>query len=187
LLRNPFGVFANSITMSPPSNPQRDSQHGWLTSLAFWLCLFTAAALYATVTLSPKLLAYLTLNRDYHANQWQLVSVKKQVDHLQKVIDAQKNDPAFVREQARSDFDVASPDEQRIPVDSHLRLNIGTGSADLVVVPPDLPWYAGLLAGVARSRPAANALLGLAAFLVLYSFTLLYERRSSTDPSTGLT
>ena len=139
------------------------------------------------MTLSPKLLAHLTLSRDYRANQWQLVSLKKQVDHLQKVIDAQKNDPAFVREQARSDFDVASPDEQRIPVDSHLRLNIGTGSADLVVVSPDLPWYAGLLAGVARSRPAANALLGLAAFLVLYSFTLLYERRSSSDPSTGLT
>jgi cell division protein FtsB len=173
--------------MSSPGNQLRESQHGWLTSLAFWLCLFAAAALYATVTLSPKLLAYLTLNRDYCANQWQLVSLKKQVDHLQKVIDAQKNDPAFVREQARNDFDVASPDEQRIPVDSHLRLNIGTGSADLVVVPPDLPWYAGLLAGVARSRPAANALLGLAAFLVLYSFTLLYERRSSSDASTGLT
>src|SRR5260370_22189775 len=156
-------------------NPQRDSRHGWLTSLAFWLCLFAAAALYATVTLSPKLLAYLTLNRDYHSNQWQLVSLKKQVDHLQKVIDAQKNDPAFVREQARSDFDVASPDEQRIPVDSHLRLNIGTGSADLVIVPPDLPWYAAWLAGVAPPRPAANTLLRLPAFPVPYSFAPLHD------------
>lgn len=161
--------------MAPPLNPRQEPRHGWLTSLAFWLCLFAAAALYGSVTLSPKLLAFLTLNRDYRANQWRLVSLKKQVDHLQKVIDAQKNDPAFVREQARSDFDVASPDEQRIPVDSHLRLNIGTGNADLVVVPPELPWYSMLLAGVARSRAFANTLLGLAAFLVLYAFTLLHE------------
>ena len=82
----------------------RDGRDDWLTSLAFWLCLVAAAGLYGTVTLSPKLLAFLTLNRAYHANQWKLVSLEKQVDHLQKVIDAQKNDPAFVREQARFDF-----------------------------------------------------------------------------------
>ncbi len=145
-------------------------------SLAFWLCLFVAAGLYATVTLSPKLLAFLTLNHQYHANQWKLVSLKKQVDHLQKVIDAQKNDPAFVREQARTDFDVASPDEQRIPVDSHLRLNIGTGKANLQVAPADSPWYSPLLAAVARSRNISTALLGIAAFLVLYAFALLYDR-----------
>src|SRR5579872_846799 len=108
----------------------RTTSPGWLTSLAFWLCLFVSAALYGSVTLSPKLLAYFTLNREYHANQWKLVSLEKQVARLQKVIDAQKNDPSFVREQARSDFDIASPDEQRIPVDSHLRLNIGSGAAE---------------------------------------------------------
>jgi cell division protein FtsB len=162
--------------MSLFAPPSGDTGNGWLTSLAFWLCLFTSAALYATVALSPKLLAFLTLNREYHANQWQLISLKKQVDHLQKVIDAQKNDPAFVREQARSDFDVASPDEQRIPVDSYLRLNIGTGNADLAVAPAELPWYSPLLAIIARSRSVSNALLGIAAILVLYAYALLYER-----------
>jgi cell division protein FtsB len=167
--------------MSLFAHPPRESGNSWLTSLAFWLCLIMSAALYATVTLSPKLLAFLTLNREYRANQWKLVSLKTQVDHLQKVIDAQKNDPAFVREQARSDFEISSPDEQRIPVDSHLRLNIGTGNADLAVVPAELPWYSPLLAIVARSRSVSNTLLGIAAVLVLYAFALLYER------STGLT
>jgi hypothetical protein len=159
--------------MAPPS---RETGNGWLTSLAFWLCLFASAALYGTVTLSPKLLAFLTLNRQYHSNQWRLVSLEKQVGHLQKVIDAQKNDPAFVREQARNDFDVASADDERIPVESHLRLNIGTGNADLQVVSAELPWYSPLLAVVARSRSVSNTLLGIAAVLVLYAFTLLYER-----------
>src|SRR5262245_29239903 len=122
---------------SPIDHEPAGRQPGWLTSLAFWLCLFGAAALYGTVTLSPKLLAFLMLDREYHDNQWKLVSLEKQVERLQKVIDAQKNDPAFVREQARTDFPVARPDEQRIPVESHLRLNIGTGDADLAVIPGD--------------------------------------------------
>ena len=151
----------------------------WLTSLGFWLCLVAAAALYATVTLSPKLLTFLTLNRAYRVNQWKLVSLERQVDHLQKVIDAQKNDPAFVREQARFDFDTASPDEQRIPVESHLRLNIGTGAANLQVAPAELPWYSPLLAAVGRSRHVSNALLFIAALLVLYAFAMLYERNSA--------
>ncbi len=165
--------------MSLFAHPSRETGNSWLTSLAFWLCLFTSAALYATVTLSPKLLAFLTLNREYHANQWKLISLKKQVDHLQKVIDAQKNDPAFAREQARSDFDVAGPDEQRIPVESYLRLNIGTGNADLPVAPAELPWYSPLMAAVARSRSVSNMLLGIAAILVLYAFALLYERNKA--------
>jgi cell division protein FtsB len=167
----------NLLTEAVP----REGRDGWLTSLAFWLCLIAAAALYATVTLSPKLLAFLTLNRAFQANQWKLVSLEKQVDHLQRVIDAQRNDPAFVREQARFDFDVASPDEQRIPVESHLRLKIGTGNADLAVISPDLPWYSPLLAAVAHSRFVSNMLLGIAALVVLYAFTFLNDRRSVDD------
>ena len=162
--------------MSDLEKTAREPRTTWLTSLAFWLCLFTAAGLFGAVTLSPKLLAFLTLNRDYRANQWKLVALMKQVDRLQKVIEAQTNDPAFVREQARSDFDVASPQEQRIPVESHLRLNIATGSPDQPVIPLEAPWYTPLLASVARTRGVADTLLAIAAFLVLYAFTLLYER-----------
>jgi cell division protein FtsB len=162
--------------MGNPASPLRETGSGWLTSLAFWLCLFAASALYATVTLSPKLLTFLTLNRQHHANQWKLVSLERQVEHLEKVIDAQKHDPGFLREQARSDFDVASPDDERIPVESHLRLNIGTGSANLTVAPAELPWYSPLLAAVAHSRNVSNALLLAAALLVLYAFAMLYER-----------
>ncbi len=165
--------------MGIPASRSRETGAGWLTSLAFWLCLFAAAALYATATLSPKLLTFLTLNRQYHANQWKLVSLERQVDHLEKVIDAQKHDPGFMREQARCDFDVASPDDERIPVESHLRLNIGTGSANLTVAAAELPWYSPLLATAARSRNVSNALLLAAALLVLYAFGMLYERSSA--------
>jgi cell division protein FtsB len=163
--------------------PARETGNGWLTSLAFWLCLFASAGLYATVALSPKLLAFLTLNRQYHTNQWKLVALEKQVDHLEKVIDAQRNDPGFVREQARSDFEVARPDDERIPVESHLRLNIGTGTLHLPTGPSELPWYAPLLAAVAHSRTVSNGLLGAAAILVLYAFAMLYERNAMSRRS----
>ena len=71
------------------------------------------------------------------------------------------------------DFDVVGPDEQRIPVESHLRLDIGTGNADLAVAPQDLPWYAPLFAAVAHSPRVADTLLGLSALVVLYAFTFL--------------
>ena len=164
-------LFANPVSREP--------RQGWLTSLAFWLCLFTAAALYGTVTLSPKLLAFLVLDRDYRTNQWRLVSQERQVAHLQKVIEAQTNDPAFMREQARSDLDLANSDEQRIPVESHLRLNIETGNAGLPATHPGLPRYAALLEFVAHSHRVGNALLGAAAILVLYAFTRLYVRAAA--------
>jgi cell division protein FtsB len=157
----------------------REPRQGWLVSLAFWLCLFMAAALYGVVTLSPKVLAFLVLDRQYRTNQWRLVSQEKQVARLQRVIEAQTNDPAFMREQARSDFDVANSDEQRIPVQSHLRLNIETGTAGPPVTNADLPRYAALLEFVARSHAVGNALLGSAAILVLYAFTRLHIRSAS--------
>ena len=161
------------------NSASRESGQGWLTSLAFWLCLFTAAALFGTVTLSPKLLAFLVLDREYRTNQWRLVSQERQVAHLKKVIDAQTNDPAFRREQARSDLDVANSDEQRIPVESHLRLNIETGNTGLSATNPELPRYAALLEFVARSHRVGNAMLGAAAILVLYAFTRLYVRSAA--------
>jgi hypothetical protein len=121
-------------------------------------------------------LAFLVLDREYRVNQWRLVSQERQVAHLQRVIEAQTNDPAFMREQARSDFGVADSDEQRIPVESHLRLNIETGNTGLPAANTDLPRYAVLLEFVARSHRVGNALLGAAAILVLYAFTRLYVR-----------
>lgn len=157
----------------------REPRQGWLPSLAFWLCLFVAAAFYGTVTLSPKLLAYLVLDRQYRTNQWRLVLEEKQVERLKKVIEAQTNDPAFRREQARSDLDMAGADEQRIPVESHLRLNIETGTAGAPAARPELPAYAVLLEFVARSRSVGNTLLGAAAILVLYAFSRLYVRSAA--------
>jgi hypothetical protein len=165
------------MTTSPPNFDQawRDG----LSSVIFWICLFVAAGLYATVSLAPKLLTYLDLELDYRFNQWELVELDRQVSHLDKVIQAQTSDPAFIQEQVRSAFDVTRPDEQRIPVESHLRLNIEVAAPAARNAVPTWPWYAPLVAVVAQSHEIGTALLCTAAALVLFAFTFLYDRRPS--------
>lgn len=174
-------LFLSPRIMANDEPTAAEARHGWVTSLAFWLCLLAAAGLYAGVALSPRLLDFLTLRRDYHENQLQLVAVERQVGHLQKVIDALRHDPAFAREQARADFDVAAGNEQRIPVDGHLTLNIGTGKPDLSVIPPDLPWYAVLLQLIAHSRGLSNGMLVASGLLTVYAFAFLQEKRLSQE------
>ena len=163
------------MTTLPPNIYQawRDG----LSSLIFWICLFVAAGMYATVSLAPKLLAYLDLELDYRFNQWKLVELDRQVSHLDKVIEAQTSDPAFIQEQVRSSFDITRPDEQRVSVEPHLRLNIEVAAPTARNLAPTWPWYAPLVAVVARSREIVTALLCTAAALVLFAFTFLYDRR----------
>jgi hypothetical protein len=172
---SPNEFHLSTMTTPPPKadQPWRDG----LSSLIFWICLFVAAAMYAAVSLAPKLLTYLDLELDYRFNQWKLVELDRQVSHLDKVIEAQTSDPAFILEQVRSAFDVARPNEQRISVESHLRLNIEGAVPAARNAAPTWPWYAPLVAVVAQSHEIGTALLCAAAALVLFAFTFLYDRR----------
>jgi hypothetical protein len=183
--RRKQGLFSRfdfvSLMSEPAFETRRAPWQGWFTSIAFWICLFMAAGLYGTVALAPKLLAYVGLETEYRANQWRLAEIDRQVCHLQRVIDAHTTDPAFVKEQARNAFEVAGADEQRIPVDSHLRLNIESAPAPAASRTSSrrLPWYAPLLACVASSHRVGNGLLLGSAALIVYAFAFLYERRTA--------
>jgi cell division protein FtsB len=155
---------------------------GALSSLGFWLCLFVAAALYAAVALSSKLCTYGSLRAEFETNQWRLVTLERQVAQLRRVVAAQQHDPAFVREQAQSDFELSRPGEQRIPVDSHLTLHIGPGRIAATVRPVSFPVYAPLARKIATSRELSNSLLAAAAALVIGAFTIFPAHRSP-DPS----
>lgn len=164
------------------STPRGGTLLGGLGSLAFWLCLFAAAGLYAVVALSSKLCAYCTLDAEHESNQWRLVALERQIGRLRQVIAAQHDDPAFVREQAQSDFALSRPDEQRIPVESHLTLHIGPGQPELAPRSVSLPAYLPYVRSIAGSREMGDAILASAAALVIGAFTLLPVRRSVEAP-----
>ena len=131
---------------------ESDSKFGWIVSLAFWLVLFGAVGIYASVSLSPKLLTYLELHNEYYVNQVRLVRIEKQVDNLSRVVVALENDPNFAAELARIDFDAERPGDERIPVDAELSLDGRPANASLAVPAASLPWYGPLLEVLANSH-----------------------------------
>jgi hypothetical protein len=148
--------------------------------MAFWLALFLALGLFAGVALAPRLLDQIHLSRAFQRNQARLAELERQVERLDRVILAQRSDPAFAREQARadfgSDFELSSSDEQRLPVAGHLTLSIGASDGGRPGSTFDLPWYEPLVRLPVESRRTSNLLLTLAATLIIAAFTYLPEK-----------
>ena len=153
-----------------------------MTSLTFWLCLLFSAAIYATVALSPKLVNWIVLTQQHRANQLRLVAIENQVEHLKKIVSALKTEKSFAQELARVDFHAAGTEEQRIPVAPDLALNTRSDAANLNLPAPELPWYTPLLQTAAYNARFGDALLGLAAGLIIYAFTCLHENGPGLAP-----
>jgi hypothetical protein len=115
--------------MSDTTRQTDEPRHGWILSLAFWLCLLLAGGLYAAVALSPKILAHLHLKQKFYENQIRLVTLERQVQYLGKVVVALENEPDFAAELLRVDFDASRPGDERIAVDRSLSLGAPTADA----------------------------------------------------------
>src|SRR3972149_1047889 len=158
------------------------ARYDWIASLAFWLCLVVAAALFASVTLAPRLVTYLELRKEYQANQEQLVGLENRTQYLEKVVGALRTDAQFAAEVARIDFDAARPGDERIAVDKSLSLSTPQYEPAPAAAADELPWYApvaGFLAGNPSMRPL---MIFVSAALVLVAFTFLHDN-ASNDPA----
>lgn len=157
-----------------------------LASLAFWICLFAAAAMYGLVALSSKVVAWEALSTAHEGHQRRLVELEQQIGRVRRFIAAQRNDPEFLREQARTDFELHRPNEERIPVDSHLTLRIDAGPAEAASRPAPLPVYVPLIREIARSRRLSDLLLAAAASLVVGAFACFPVRKSTEETEYAL-
>ncbi|MGQ0636375.1 MAG: hypothetical protein ACT4QC_17320 [Planctomycetaceae bacterium] len=153
-----------------------------LNSLGFWLCLFSAALLYALVVLSPRLVVWWSLREEFAGGQWRLVELERQVGRLQKFVAAQTRDEKFIREQAQAEFPIAIPGEQRIPVEPPLTLTIGDPIGVASARRPQRAAYPTVVTKIASSRRLADTLLATAAGLVLFAFSVL-SSTSSRPPA----
>lgn len=153
-------------------------KHAWAISVAFWLCLFCAAGLYASVALAPKFWTYLNLKNEYIANQVRLVSVERQIGYLKRVVVALESEPEFAAELARIDFDAVRPGDEHIPVDPGLTLNAPLSEPPSAVPPPTLPWYGLFVEPLARNPKLRSVILGLSVLLTIGAFTFLHESQA---------
>jgi hypothetical protein len=167
-----------------PVDAERPSESGFrpLASLAFWCCLAVSAAIFATVFLAPRLRTWRDLQREYDGRQRELIASERQVDYLQKVVDALRHDPQFAAELARVDFGV-SGSEERIPVAASLNLSgeptLERETAQLAARPfPQNLLDTTLIDTLSDDRSIRASLLGAASLLVLVAFTLLCDTRA---------
>lgn len=161
---------------SRPRNRAGRAGRGTILSLAFWLCLLSAAGVFAGVTLSPKLLTRQTLAERYREQQFRLLRIEQQVEQLDRVVVALDRDPHFAAQMARLEFDVARPGEELIPVDQALTLGTATEQP-----PPERgrsveaqSWQP-TLERLATDRVLRWQLLAAAAALVVLAFTFLQD------------
>lgn len=166
--------------------PERtESRHAWMISVLFWLSLFAAALLYASVALAPRLLNYLRLKAEFHANQVRLVALEKQVGYLDKVAHAMEHEPEFREELARVDFGAARPGDERIAVDPLLTLDARVETSSGKTASTSSPWYGPLLQHLADNDQLRSILLGGSALTVIIAFTFLQDAPLDQPKSEG--
>jgi len=159
-----------------------ESRFGWLTSIAFWISLLFAATLYAMAALSPGWLANLQLTQRHHGTQLRLVGLESDDIRLQRIVQALRTNPRYARELAQQDFQgisATTADEQNLPLEGDLALDLDTRSSTVAIEDPELPWFAPLLVLVVEDRSVNSTLLILSAVIVIYSFGFLQASRSS--------
>lgn len=143
----------------------------WISSLLFWTQLLIAVALYAVVSLSPKLMMFVNLRTDYVKAQSQLINLEQQVEELKKVVTALEGDPRILNELARIEVDASRPGEQSITLSPELTLQSRITQQRVHTPDVALAWYEPLLATFVENRQLRTTCLSVAAALILLSFT----------------
>ncbi len=161
----------------------KQTNFAWLVSLLFWACLLVSVALFAITVLSPKVLAFLELEKEYHQNQVRLVRLERQVEYFDKVASALQSDTEFAKELARFEFDAIRPGEERIAVDRRLSLQASPAPDPLPHSAPSVEWYALPLRTFLDDPRNSNRALVVAALLVIVAFAFLQEPPNSTAAS----
>jgi cell division protein FtsB len=157
----------------------RDTFCQTVVSLTFWLCLLVACVFFALVSLSPKLIVYLSLKSQFEANQRRLVTLELEEAHLLRVIDAIRNDQDFSSELTRIEFDAVRSDEEIIPVSPALKIDVYDSQLPQSVGDKVEVWYKPLLMTLAGDNVLRFRLIASSTLLIIMSFVVLQPVRNS--------
>lgn len=146
----------------------------FLASLAFWLALFTAAAGYAVVALSPGYLRWQTALHEQRDNAVELERLASEIRQLDGLVAAMQADPELAAALAAARGGTANPELARLtaalrpgPVDA-------VRSSGRTWQPDGTPWEQ-LLHQAATAGPLRTRLMWGSAALTLLAFTFLND------------
>ncbi|RLS51586.1 MAG: hypothetical protein DWH91_18935 [Planctomycetota bacterium] len=171
--------------MFRPESPSRPVERSLLVSLAFWFCLLTAAFLFGSVALASKLVIWHELELEATDQQQQLVTLERQVQHLDKIVHSLEHDKHFQAEIARREIGSTTAGTEMVIVDPSLQVDIRLPPIESPNIPLIVPWYVPVLRSLAVASPWRRRLLWMAAGLCVVAFTILRDRQGETVKSTA--
>ncbi len=164
-------------TFSTLAAPTKNSatERSILVPLAFWMCLLSSAALFASVALAPRLVEWHELHLATLARQQQLVELEQHIQHLEKVVHALEYDPHFQSEVTRRE--IGGPVEgELIPIEKSLTVDVSLPAVEGPNVPLVVPWYIPILRTLSVPSDWRRRVLWASAGLCLLAFVALRER-----------
>lgn len=168
------------MTEVPTTQPPQPGERSILVSIAFWMCLLSSAALFASVSLAPRLVEWHTLQLSTIDRQQQLVELELHVQHLEKVVHALEHDPHFREEVARREIGGDAGDGS-IPLDKSLTVDMTAPRTSGPNVPLVVPWYIPILKTLSVPSEWRRRVLWISAGLCLIAFVGLREREQSRE------
>ena len=171
-------THTTNTTDSPPLAPERSI----LISVAFWMCLLSSAALFASVALAPRLVEWHELHLATIERQLQLVELELHIQHLEKVVHALEFDPHFQSEVIRREIG-SPPNGERIPLDKSLTVDLAVPNVEAPNVPLVVPWYIPIFRALSVPSDWRRRVLWISAGLCLLAFVVLRERGEDSTPS----
>ena len=177
-------VSEKAMLFSPPPELPRDPapEHSILIPLAFWMCLLSSAALFASVSLAPRLVEWNDLHLSTLDRQQQLIEIEQHVQHLEKVVHALEFDPHFLSEVTRREIGSPSAGEL-IPLEKSLTIDVTRPALNAPNVPLVVPWYIPILKTLAVPSDWRRRVLWVSAALCLLAFVGLREREQTPNRS----
>jgi len=155
---------------SPPV--EGSSSTVWAVSLAFWITLLIAVLMYAAVAVAPRLHAWMDVRHSYLTNAHQLQALEAEVDYLERVRDALKTDPEFLRRMTTASMANDPADAELIPVSGSL---VFGSSDELQQRLPSVEPLVGVsvVRRLAADRTLRSGLLVSVSVLIVFAFTVL--------------
>lgn len=152
---------------------------GIILSLGFWCCFAAAAVLFGAVSLSSRLMERHRLEQQFARRQGDLLTLQREVDHLEAVVRALEAEGRLTRSVALHELRQAPRGVAAIPVEERLRYDPREADVTPVDVDHADPWYLFILRALAESPERRWGWGLVSAGLLVFGFVLLHEQAGS--------
>lgn len=147
--------------MSPLPLPERpEPERSILMPLAFWMCLFSSAFLFAAVSLAPRIVEWHASELESLERQQRLIGLERRIQQLEKIAYALEFDPEFRNELARNDVSAGE---------------LMQTDFDTPNIPLTVPWYIPVFRALAVAGGWRRRLLWIAGGLCVFAFMILRD------------